>query len=114
MSDHDDDAALDALFAQARAAEPAPPDALMARILRDAAAARGAPARSAPQPARGVRGWGGAAAAAALAACAMMGFWVGFAGIDAGIADAFGQADALAALDRADAVLLVADVDQED
>ncbi|WP_205910832.1 hypothetical protein [Paroceanicella profunda] len=83
---------LDALFAEARRAEPGPSEAFYARILADAAevaAARAAPPRpvaaAAPGPdllARIAGLFGGWRAVAGLAACAALGFWVGFAGPD--------------------------------
>lgn len=82
-------AGLDALFAAARAAEPPVPAALLARIEADAAAeiARHAAARivTFPGPRRRadpLEPLGGWRAVAALAACAVAGFWLGFAGPD--------------------------------
>jgi hypothetical protein len=85
---------LEVLFAAARAAEPRPSEALVSRILADAAtvgaghAARAAAAAAPAVPPRGlgarlarlfepVGGW---QAAAGLGACAAAGFWLGLAG----------------------------------
>ena len=84
----DDEAALEAFFAAARAEADAPRTALLSAILADAAevhAARNAPAPAAP-PRRTVRGIrllapiGGWRGLAALGACAALGFWLGLAG----------------------------------
>lgn len=79
-----EEAGLDALFAAARAAEPPVPDALLARVLADAAqhVPRAAP-RAAPPPARswlaGVLDMlGGRGAMAGLAAAGMAGVFIGF------------------------------------
>ncbi|WP_118135379.1 hypothetical protein [Oceanicella sp. SM1341] len=90
--DRGTDEMLEALFAEARAAEPGPSEAFLARVLGDAAdvaAERAAPARP-PAPAprgslvtRLAGAFGGWRAVAGLAACAAVGFWVGFAGPDA-------------------------------
>lgn len=76
-----DDAALDAFFVAARAAQPAPPHDLMARILDDAQTA---------QPPRRLSLWarlktalepvGGLAGATGLAACAVFGVSLGYTG----------------------------------
>lgn len=80
---------LDALFAQARARPPAAvPEALMARVLADAAAhlpatpPAFAPAPAAPPPglwARVVAGLGGVGALAGMATAMVAGVWLGFA-----------------------------------
>ena len=82
------DATLDALFAAARAAPAPVPDALMARVLADAAAEM--PRAAVPAPAVRVvpaPGWiaaltgflGGRSAVAGLAAAGLAGVWIGFA-----------------------------------
>lgn len=73
---------LEDLFAQARAAPPALPEALMARVLADAQAVQ--PASSAGRAARdGLRGWlrrlGGAPGLSGLVAATCVGFWLGVA-----------------------------------
>lgn len=79
-----DDAALEAFFADARATAPVPSEALVERILADAAAAQVRPA-PAPTPSR--RNWlselvstiGGWPAVAGLSAAAAAGVWIGVA-----------------------------------
>ena len=78
---------LEAYFAAARAVPPAVPDALMARVLADAAAE--ITARGAPVPPRGavreslwsqlVAALGGRGALAGMAAAGLAGVWIGFA-----------------------------------
>ena len=87
-----EEAGLDALFAAARAAEPPVPDALLARVLADAAQHVPRPApRSAPRR----RSWlagvldmlGGRGAMAGLAAAGMAGIFIGFVQpVDLGLA----------------------------
>ena len=84
-----EDAGLDALFAEARRDVAAPSDALLARILADAAAEmpRAAPVTSAPSAAPGggwfatllggIGGWGGIGG---LATATLAGVWIGFSG----------------------------------
>lgn len=99
-----DDAGLTALFAAARAAEPPVPDALMRRVLADAAAHRPAmpPRAVAPAPQR--RGWvvallemlGGRGAVAGLAAAGLAGIWIGFVQpVDLGVALSLSSAEAV-------------------
>lgn len=89
------DAALDALFAEMRAAGPVPSEDLMARILGDAEAAMPGmrPAMTAPgvarRPAGGLRGlfaalggWGGVGG---LVSATVAGVWIGFADLGTGI-----------------------------
>ncbi|MBT9383446.1 hypothetical protein KM176_06215 [Pseudooceanicola sp. CBS1P-1] len=81
------DGALDALFAEARFAEPDLPDGLTARILEDAQmvqAERLAAEARPPEPVRRaslwqrfVRGIGGAPALAGLGVATMAGLWLG-------------------------------------
>lgn len=80
---------LDALFAAARAAEPRLPDALMARVLADAAAMQprtnALPGQaSRPTPRLGLLAglidlFGGRGALAGMAAAGLAGGWIGFA-----------------------------------
>lgn len=77
MNDLDkDDDALDILFANARATPPDVPDALMARILSDAADVQ-------PEGRKGWRGWwrslGGAPGLGGLVTATCVGFWLGVA-----------------------------------
>lgn len=81
MSDHDQDT-LDAAFAAARRPDPAPSEALMARVLADAEAAQSRPATREPRPTR----WsgffdllGGWPAVSGLAAAGVAGLWLGLA-----------------------------------
>lgn len=82
------DAALEALFDEARATPPALPEGLAARILADAEAALPPPEPAAARaPARG--GWrgfldalGGWPAFAGLSAATMAGLWIGLAAPD--------------------------------
>ena len=82
---------LEGFFAAARAAEPAPSEALMARVLADAAAAQPrvpGPVVSAPAAAPLWRRWlaalsgavGGGAMATGLASAAVAGVFIGYAG----------------------------------
>lgn len=81
---HLSDAALEALFATARAAPVPVPDALMARVLADAE--RLQPAPPAPARSRAGGGWwaalfgapGGRGTAAGLVAAGLAGVWIGF------------------------------------
>ncbi|HMO09534.1 MAG TPA: periplasmic heavy metal sensor [Paracoccaceae bacterium] len=87
--DHTDDALLGAFFDVARADRAAPGDALMSRVMADAAAEAGrrghlAAARQAPAARPGWRAallaaLGGHGAVAGLAAAAVAGLWVGLA-----------------------------------
>jgi hypothetical protein len=81
-------AALDALFAEARAAHPDPDAALTARVMADALAidaARRVPPRAAPQGGLAAlwraltAAFGGATPVAGMATAAAVGLWVGFA-----------------------------------
>lgn len=77
-----DDRMLDDLFAQARAQTPQPGDALMARVLADAAAQSAPGVRQATQPgfwARLSDTLGGWPALGGLAAATVAGVWVGIA-----------------------------------
>lgn len=88
-TDHDDDRALEALFATARQAPPDPSAALLARVLADATAVQAAfpapvPARAAPAASGGwhglldlLGGWGGVGG---LVAAGLTGLWIGFSG----------------------------------
>ncbi len=97
-----EEAGLDALFAAARAAEPPVPDALLARVLADAA--QHVP-RVAPRPAPPRRSWlagvldmlGGRGAMAGLAAAGMAGVFIGFVQpVDLGLVLTASAADAQA------------------
>lgn len=111
-----EEAGLDALFAAARAAEPPVPDALLARVLADAAQQVPRPApRAAPRPAPRRRSWlagvldmlGGRGAMAGLAAAGMAGVFIGFVQpVDLGLALTASAADAEAV------ELYPADIDQ--
>lgn len=78
----DDDAALNALFADARAARPALEDDFMARLVADADAALPSAPAFAPTPAprstffQFLGGW---PTVASMASCAVAGVWIGFA-----------------------------------
>lgn len=78
------DEVLDQLFSAARRAPSPPPEALMARVLADAAREQGArPARAELRPARGwlaglLAGLGGPGALAGLATAGLAGVWIGF------------------------------------
>lgn len=85
-----DDAALDEIFAAARACGPEPSGALMARILEDAEAAQDARLATARPTAvarpsrwtRFVEGLGGWGALAGLVTATMAGVWIGFVSPD--------------------------------
>jgi len=84
------DAALDEIFAAARAREPGPSGALMARILADAEAAQDARFETARPTAvarpsrwaRFVEGLGGWGSLAGLVTATMAGVWLGFVSPD--------------------------------
>ncbi len=92
MMDNDTptDAGLDALFDRARAAPPVVPDALMARVLADAAAAQPVRGGSRAGWRRWVAALGGAPALGGLVTASCLGFWLGFAPPDT-LPDVAGQ-----------------------
>jgi len=81
---HPNDDMIDDLLAQARGADPAPSDALMARVLADAAAVQAASAQPEPVPVqslwdRAMDAIGGWPALSGLAAATVAGVWIGVA-----------------------------------
>jgi hypothetical protein len=79
---------LDRILTEAQAQQPAPSQALMARILLDADEAREAfGAATPPRPGTAVKAWfdtlGGWLGVGGLAAAAAAGFWIGFLPPDA-------------------------------
>ncbi|PTE20914.1 dihydroorotate dehydrogenase [Cereibacter changlensis JA139] len=81
------DSDLDDLFAEARTRAPAPSEALMARVLADAATHQPRPAAAPVRVARPSSGWsswfaglrGGALAGAGMMTATLAGVWIGFA-----------------------------------
>ena len=103
--------ALDTLFAQARQAETAVTDDLMARVLADAAREQARPApgaarRRRPGPLDWVRALvGGWPALGGVLAAGLAGLWVGMAppaGVESLVADLFGTTQAVTFLPEPD------------